>query len=189
MSKHDPVNYPHHYTSHPSGVECNDITQHMGFNLGNALKYIWRADLKGDAIEDMEKARWYISKEIAKRRQAEAEQPDLFTKVSDEVPCDTSPATAPDRETIPFRFAKVSDEAPSDTNPATAPDREARPFPEHLRSPAATAKKLRELAAEEALERGNDAAYQKAVAVALVYGTALLLRDPDGTMTYVDPFA
>jgi hypothetical protein len=163
MSKHDPVNHPHHYTSHPSGVECIDITQHMGFNLGNALKYIWRADLKGDAIEDMEKARWYISKEIAKRRQAEAEQPDLFTKVSDEVPCDTSPYTAPDRE--------------------------ARPFPEHLRSPAAMAKKLGELSAEEALERGNDAAYQKAMEIALVYGTALLLRDPDGTMTYVDPLA
>jgi hypothetical protein len=39
----------------------------MGFNLGNALKYIWRADLKGHAIEDLRKARWYIEREIAKR--------------------------------------------------------------------------------------------------------------------------
>jgi hypothetical protein len=63
----DPVNHPKHYTSHPSGVECIQITEHMGFNLGNALKYIWRADLKGHTIEDLRKARWYIEREIAKR--------------------------------------------------------------------------------------------------------------------------
>ena len=39
----------------------------MGFNLGNALKYIWRCDLKKDAIEDLKKARWYIDRELAKR--------------------------------------------------------------------------------------------------------------------------
>lgn len=64
----DPVNHPKHYTSHPSGVECIQITQHMGFNLGNALKYIWRCDLKRDAIEDLEKAKWYIQKEIELRK-------------------------------------------------------------------------------------------------------------------------
>ena len=63
----DPVNHPEHYTSHPSGVECIDITQHMGFCLGNAMKYIWRADLKGNALEDLEKARFYINKEIERR--------------------------------------------------------------------------------------------------------------------------
>lgn len=63
----DTVNHPAHYTSHPSGVECIQITEHMGFNLGNALKYIWRADLKGDALEDLRKAAWYIEREIAKR--------------------------------------------------------------------------------------------------------------------------
>lgn len=63
----DPVNHPKHYTSHPSGVECITVTEHMGFNLGNAVKYIWRADLKADAIEDLKKARWYIDREIAKR--------------------------------------------------------------------------------------------------------------------------
>ena len=47
----DPVNKPSHYTSHPSGIDCIQITEHMGFNLGNAIKYIWRADLKNDAIE------------------------------------------------------------------------------------------------------------------------------------------
>lgn len=62
------VTKPKHYTSHPSGVECIRITEHMGFNLGNALKYIWRCDLKKDAIEDLEKAKWYIERELQKRR-------------------------------------------------------------------------------------------------------------------------
>lgn len=63
----DMVNHPPHYTGHPSGVECIQITEHMGFCLGNAMKYIWRADLKADAIEDLRKAVWYIEREIAKR--------------------------------------------------------------------------------------------------------------------------
>ena len=63
----DPVRHPQHYTSHPSGVECLDIVRHMGFNLGNAIKYIWRADLKGAAIQDLEKARFYIDDEIRRR--------------------------------------------------------------------------------------------------------------------------
>lgn len=63
----DVVNHPSHYTSHPSGVECITITEHMGFNLGNAVKYIWRCDLKWDAIEDLKKARFYIDREIARR--------------------------------------------------------------------------------------------------------------------------
>ena len=64
----DPVNHPKHYTNHPSGIECIQITRHMGFNLGNAMKYIWRADLKNDAIEDLEKAVWYLKDEIEKRK-------------------------------------------------------------------------------------------------------------------------
>lgn len=67
--KVDMVNHPPHYTSHPSGVECIQITEHMGFNLGNALKYIWRADLKGSAVEDLEKAIFYINRELTKRRE------------------------------------------------------------------------------------------------------------------------
>lgn len=69
----DPVNHPKHYTEHPSGIEAIQITEHMGFNLGNATKYIWRCDLKKDAIEDLKKARWYIDREIAKR-EAEAKK-------------------------------------------------------------------------------------------------------------------
>ena len=63
----DPVNHPVHYTDHPSGVECIQITEHMNFNLGNAIKYIWRSDLKGKRIEDLKKAVWYINREIEKR--------------------------------------------------------------------------------------------------------------------------
>lgn len=67
MSKalHDAVNHPSHYTEHASGVECIQITEHMNFCLGNAVKYVWRAGLKSkDAIEDLKKARWYIDREI-----------------------------------------------------------------------------------------------------------------------------
>lgn len=67
----DSVNNPKHYTSHPSGVECIEIVEHYGFSVGNAIKYLWRAGLKGDAIEDLQKAEWYIRREI-ERRQKEA---------------------------------------------------------------------------------------------------------------------
>jgi hypothetical protein len=60
----DPVNHPRHYTSHPSGVECITVTEWMSFNLGNAVKYIWRAGMKGYQIEDLQKARWYLDREI-----------------------------------------------------------------------------------------------------------------------------
>jgi hypothetical protein len=63
----DFINHPAHYTTHPSGIECIVITEHMNFCLGNAVKYIWRADLKADAIEDLRKAEWYIKREIERR--------------------------------------------------------------------------------------------------------------------------
>ena len=63
-TKHDPVNHPKHYTSHPSGVECITITRHMPFNIGNAIKYLWRAGQKDSEIQDLEKAVWYIKDEI-----------------------------------------------------------------------------------------------------------------------------
>lgn len=61
------VDHPRHYNEHPSGVECIQITEHMSFNLGNAIKYIWRADLKGSAEEDLKKAGWYIERELKRR--------------------------------------------------------------------------------------------------------------------------
>lgn len=80
--KHDPVNHPKHYTSDPSGIECIDIVRHRNFNIGNAIKYLWRAGLKEEPgtlltpevlpplkvklkhIEDLKKARFYINDEI-----------------------------------------------------------------------------------------------------------------------------
>lgn len=64
----DLVNEPPHYKQHPSGVECIQVTEGMNFCLGNAVKYIWRADLKGEAIQDLEKARWYLDREIERRK-------------------------------------------------------------------------------------------------------------------------
>lgn len=71
---HDPVHHPSHYTQHPSGVECIEVTRHMSFNLGNVVKYVWRSGLKDQAptIQDLEKARWYLDDEIKKRKKEEA---------------------------------------------------------------------------------------------------------------------
>lgn len=66
----DSVNHPDHYNSHPSGVECIQIAEHYGFCIGNAIKYLWRAGLKGDAVEDLKKARWYIERELHRRMAA-----------------------------------------------------------------------------------------------------------------------
>ena len=60
----DPVNHPSHYTTHRSGVECITITEHFNFCLGNAIKYIWRSGEKGNELEDLKKARWYLDREI-----------------------------------------------------------------------------------------------------------------------------
>ena len=71
-NKNDQVNHPKHYTSDPSGIECIDVTRHRNFNIGNAIKYLWRAGLKEDKdrklvdkqIEDLNKAIWYLVDEI-----------------------------------------------------------------------------------------------------------------------------
>lgn len=68
MKQEHLVNHPPHYLAHPSGIECIQITEHMGFCLGNAMKYLWRADHKSNAITDLEKARWYIEREIDRRK-------------------------------------------------------------------------------------------------------------------------
>ena len=60
----DNIDHPPRYTAHPSGVECIQITQHMNFCIGNAFKYLWRAGLKGDASEDLHKAKKYIEFEL-----------------------------------------------------------------------------------------------------------------------------
>ncbi len=71
--KHDAVDHPTHYTTHPSGVECIAIVEHMTFNVGSAVKYLWRLRKKDDVIQELGKARWYIDREIERLR---AEQGD-----------------------------------------------------------------------------------------------------------------
>lgn len=66
------VNHPRHYNRHPSGVECIDVVQHFNFNRGNAIKYIWRADEKGNTLEDLKKAAWYLAQEIKRLEQEDS---------------------------------------------------------------------------------------------------------------------
>ncbi len=63
--KNDKINPPH-YKSHPSGIECISITEHYNFNIGNAIKYLWRHNEKGNPLEDLKKAEWYIQREICR---------------------------------------------------------------------------------------------------------------------------
>ena len=58
------VDHPDHYNQHPAGIECIDVVEEFNFNIGNAIKYLWRAGLKGDASEDLKKAVWYVNREI-----------------------------------------------------------------------------------------------------------------------------
>lgn len=65
----DPVNHPQHYTGFSNGSEVIDITENLSFNTGNAVKYCARVGRvdghnKGNQLEDLKKARWYIDREI-----------------------------------------------------------------------------------------------------------------------------
>ena len=87
--EHDPVNHPSHYTSLPAccskcghPIECIDVTRHMGFNIGNAVKYLWREGLKA-GVEDLRKAVWYVNDEVAKRLGIRPE--DQFKLTPDEI--------------------------------------------------------------------------------------------------------
>lgn len=68
----DPIN-PQHYRYHPSGIECIQVAEHMSYCIGNAIKYLWRAGKKGDAVEDLKKAAWYINREIERLTKGGAE--------------------------------------------------------------------------------------------------------------------
>lgn len=82
VAKIDNVNHPPHYKNHPSGVECIDVTEHMNFNRGNAVKYVWRAGEKIEPgktrqekeIEDLEKAVWYLNREIERMKKCNTDQ-------------------------------------------------------------------------------------------------------------------
>lgn len=62
--KRPSVDHPSHYNQNPSGIECIDVVEHLSFNIGSAMKYLWRGDHKEDIIEDYQKAIWYIEREI-----------------------------------------------------------------------------------------------------------------------------
>lgn len=67
------VNHPQHYNDHPAGIEAIDVIQHFNFNVGNAIKYLWRAGLKPNepAEKDIKKAMWYCKQELKRRREFE----------------------------------------------------------------------------------------------------------------------
>lgn len=60
----DPVEHPAHYTfGQIEVIEAIEAWQ-LGFHLGNVVKYVARADRKGNRLEDLKKARWYLAREI-----------------------------------------------------------------------------------------------------------------------------
>lgn len=63
----DMVNQPPHYKD-ASGIECIEVTQHMRFCEGNSFKYVYRADSKGNLIEDLKKAAWYAERSWNRHR-------------------------------------------------------------------------------------------------------------------------
>lgn len=71
----DNVNHPKHYNSHPSGIECITVAEHMNFNVGNAVKYLWRSNHKGFQIEDLRKAEFYVKREIERLSRMKNEAP------------------------------------------------------------------------------------------------------------------
>ena len=63
--KPDLVNHPEHYKT--GGIETIDFIEakNLGYNLGNVVKYVTRADHKGNKLQDLQKAQWYLNREIA----------------------------------------------------------------------------------------------------------------------------
>lgn len=59
----DPVSHPSHYTQYP--VEVIELTRHMTFADGNVVKYVARSPFKGNRLQDLKKARWYLDDAIA----------------------------------------------------------------------------------------------------------------------------
>lgn len=126
-----------HYRKHPSGVECIEVSRHMNFNLGNALKYIWRADHKGNQVQDLRKAAWYVLDELYRitgdsyylNKRAEIEgyivsiEPLKGLPETVEVKEDNDGPKCPNHLTIPFNskdprltFTKYADNLPHKDN-------------------------------------------------------------------------
>lgn len=69
----DNINHPAHYTGRDIGYECIDIAQHQSFCVGNAIKYLWRYQAKGNPLEDLKKARWYAHKAMENQETVDLE--------------------------------------------------------------------------------------------------------------------
>jgi DNA-binding transcriptional MerR regulator len=71
----DLINHPPRYTA--SDIEPIDVIEawKLGFHLGNTVKYIARAEHKGSSVQDLEKAMWYLNREILRRKKAESRKP------------------------------------------------------------------------------------------------------------------
>lgn len=76
----DKINHPKHYNNSKAycscgrRIECIDITRHMNFNIGNAIKYLWRYQDK-NGLEDLKKAHWYLTDAIKQL------EPDIFKEI------------------------------------------------------------------------------------------------------------
>ena len=70
----DPVHSPSHYKS--GGIEVIDVIEafELNFRLANVIKYVLRAGRKGDALEDLEKAAWYLDREIEKLKKSTSDE-------------------------------------------------------------------------------------------------------------------
>lgn len=101
-NKLEMVNHPEHYNTHPSGVECLDIVRHHNFNVGNVIKYCWRAGLKHEEgkddlvkqIEDLRKAEFYLRDEIMRL--------DAFLKKESTQTLAAEPKKVEAKEEVPF---------------------------------------------------------------------------------------
>ena len=70
-----------HYQKHPSGIECIEIAKHESFNIGNVIKYIWRRNHKKHALQDLEKARYYLDQEISILKQTRPLSQNTYTLI------------------------------------------------------------------------------------------------------------
>ena len=82
------IDHPNHYNNHPSGVECIEIVEHMPYNIGNAVAYLWRyQDKHEDPTLDLKKAMWHIQREIEKIENAKkAKLPEFRVSCFNTVP-------------------------------------------------------------------------------------------------------
>lgn len=85
---HDAVNHPSHYTQYP--VEVIELTRHMTFNRGNAVKYVARAGFKGGPekeLEDIDKAIWYLNdeRELVRKKLEEKKEPQFHVHQSSDL--------------------------------------------------------------------------------------------------------